>query len=109
VRILLLLVASCVAQEPKWSATASCTMHTSAGTECFEYDLTMPAERDQLHASCSAPGSTWADSDSCETDNRIGGCELDKGLLHGTFIYAGYQDVAGFMQRCTADDGTWNP
>ena len=107
--LLVLVAAGCVVEEPKWTATASCTMHTSAGIECFEYDLTMPAERDQLRASCSAPRSTFAEADSCETDNRIGGCELDKGLLHGTFIYTGYQDVALFMQGCTNDGGTWNP
>jgi hypothetical protein len=107
--LVLVVLASCVAQEPKWTATASCTVRSDTGTECFEYDLSMPAERDQLRAQCSAPGSTFAESDSCETDNRIGGCVLDKGLLHGTFIYTGYQDVASFMQGCTNDGGTWNP
>lgn len=108
--LVLIVVTACVQQqEPKWTATASCTVRSDTGTECFEYDLTQPSQRDQLHASCSASDSTWADSDSCETDNRIGGCELNKDLLHGTYIYAGYKDVPGFMQACTANDGTWNP
>ena len=70
------MFAACVQeQESKWTSTASCTVRSDTGTECFEYDLTMPAERDQLRASCSAPGATFADSDSCETDGRIGGCD----------------------------------
>jgi hypothetical protein len=97
-------LAACPAdEEPHWTSKASCTI---ASHECFEYDLTMPSQRDQLRASCAG---AFDQSDSCGTNGRIGGCEVDRELLHGTYIYQGFSDVAAFMTECTANGGTWNP
>jgi hypothetical protein len=89
-------------EEPHWTSKASC----ASNHECFEYDLTMPSQRDQLRASCAG---AFDESDSCETNGRIGGCEVDRELLHGTYIYQGFSDVAAFMTECTTSGGAWKP
>ncbi|MFT3695606.1 MAG: hypothetical protein QM831_20890 [Kofleriaceae bacterium] len=102
----LALLGACVDENKnEWRATASCTIHASAGEECFEYDLTAPAQRDSLSAQCMGQ---WREDDSCETDNRIAGCELDAQLLHGSYIYAGYTDVLGFSTECKAKGGHYD-
>ena len=98
-----LVLAACVAeQEQHWTSKASCT----SNHECFEYDLTMPSQRDQLRASCAG---AFDESNSCGTDVRIGACEVDRDLLHATYVYQGFADVASFMTECAVNGGTWNP